>query len=83
MHKNSGTRTTRGLVTAQARRATRRTEALSLEQIVGAALAVLDESGVAGLTFKMLTQRLATGSGAVTGMSRTKMSSCSRRQMPW
>jgi AcrR family transcriptional regulator len=44
---------------------TRRTEALSRERIVDAAVALLDSEGVGGLTFKALTQRLATGAGAI------------------
>jgi AcrR family transcriptional regulator len=43
----------------------RRTEALSRERIVEAAVALLDEHGEAGLTFKALTRRLATGAGAI------------------
>lgn len=44
---------------------TRRTEALSRERIVEAAVDVLDAAGESGLTFKVLTERLATGPGAI------------------
>lgn len=43
----------------------RRTEALSRERIVKAAVELLDEVGEGGLTFRSLTERLATGPGAV------------------
>ncbi|GAA1869788.1 TetR/AcrR family transcriptional regulator [Pseudonocardia ailaonensis] len=44
---------------------TRRAEALSRERIVEAAVALLDADGEGGLTFKALTERLATGPGAI------------------
>ncbi|WIX98954.1 TetR/AcrR family transcriptional regulator C-terminal domain-containing protein [Amycolatopsis mongoliensis] len=44
---------------------TRRTEALSRDRIVEAAVELLDTSGEAGLTFRTLTERLATGAGAI------------------
>ncbi|WP_431923259.1 TetR/AcrR family transcriptional regulator [Amycolatopsis tucumanensis] len=44
---------------------TRRTEALSRERIVEAAVELLDAAGEAGLTFRTLTERLATGAGAI------------------
>jgi AcrR family transcriptional regulator len=47
------------------RRSPRRTEALSRERIVEAAVELLDTAGEAGLTFRVLTERLATGPGAV------------------
>lgn len=47
------------------RRAHRRTEALSREQIVETAVEVLDAAGEGGLTFRVLTERLATGPGAI------------------
>lgn len=47
------------------RRAQRRTEALSRERIVEAAVEVLDAAGEGGLTFRVLTERLATGAGAI------------------
>ncbi|MFF4896174.1 TetR/AcrR family transcriptional regulator [Streptomyces sp. NPDC001068] len=47
------------------RRSQRRTEALSRERIVETAVELLDTAGEGGLTFRALTQRLATGPGAV------------------
>ncbi|MEV1026077.1 TetR/AcrR family transcriptional regulator C-terminal domain-containing protein [Streptomyces sp. NPDC050264] len=47
------------------RRSQRRTEALSRERIVEAAVEVLDAAGEGGLTFRVLTERLATGPGAI------------------
>ncbi|MGW1878940.1 TetR/AcrR family transcriptional regulator [Streptomyces sp. NPDC001975] len=47
------------------RRSQRRTQALSRERIVEAAVELLDASGEGGLTFRALTERLATGPGAV------------------
>ncbi|WAP57978.1 TetR family transcriptional regulator [Streptomyces sp. S465] len=47
------------------RRSQRRTEALSRERIVEAAVELLDTAGESGLTFRALTERLATGPGAV------------------
>ncbi|MEV6639259.1 TetR/AcrR family transcriptional regulator [Amycolatopsis sp. NPDC051371] len=46
-------------------RTRRRTEALSRERIVEAAVELLDTSGETGLTFRTLTERLATGAGAI------------------
>ncbi|WP_181777586.1 TetR/AcrR family transcriptional regulator [Amycolatopsis pittospori] len=46
-------------------RAGRRTDALSKERIVEAAVELLDAAGEGGLTFKALTERLATGPGAI------------------
>lgn len=43
----------------------RRTEALSRDQIVEAAIDLLDKSGEVGLTFQALSKRLATGPGAI------------------
>ena len=43
----------------------RRTDALSKERIVEAAIAILDADGEAALTFRALATRLATGSGAL------------------
>jgi AcrR family transcriptional regulator len=43
----------------------RREHPLSREQIVGAAVGLLDESGESGLTFRTLAERLATGPGAI------------------
>lgn len=47
------------------RRSPRRTEALSRESIVEAAVELLDAAGEGGLTFRALTERLATGPGAI------------------
>ena len=47
------------------RRSQRRTEALSRERIVEAAVELLDAAGDGGLTFRALTERLATGPGAI------------------
>lgn len=43
----------------------RRTDALSKQRIVEAAIAILDAEGEAALTFRTLSARLATGSGAI------------------
>lgn len=43
----------------------RREESLSRESIVDAAIELLDSSGEAGLTFRALSERLATGPGAI------------------
>ena len=43
----------------------RRTEALSRERIVAAAVELLDAVGEGGLTFRALTERLTTGAGAI------------------
>lgn len=50
---------------ARTQRTERRTEALSKERIVAAAIEILDTQGEAALTFRALTTRLATGSGAI------------------
>lgn len=47
------------------RKPERRTEALSRERIVGTAVELLDAAGTSGLTFRALTERLATGPGAI------------------
>jgi AcrR family transcriptional regulator len=52
-------------MTTRAPRAERRTDALSKERIVEAAIQILDTDGEAALTFRALTARLATGSGAI------------------
>ena len=49
----------------KAGRAERRTDALSKERIVEAAIEILDAEGEGGLTFRALAARLATGSGAI------------------
>jgi AcrR family transcriptional regulator len=46
-------------------RAERRTDALSRERIVAAAIEILDAEGEGALTFRALAARLATGSGAI------------------
>lgn len=46
-------------------RTERRSEALTKEQIVEAAVEILDTQGEAALTFRTLAARLATGSGAI------------------
>ena len=43
----------------------RREESLSRDRIVDAAIELLDDSGEAGLTFRALSGRLATGPGAI------------------
>jgi len=43
----------------------KRTDALSKERIVAAAIEILDADGEAALTFRALAARLATGSGAI------------------
>jgi len=47
------------------RRSQRRTDALTRERIVEAAVELLDSAGDGGLTFKTLTERLKTGPGAI------------------
>ncbi|MFD8378171.1 TetR/AcrR family transcriptional regulator [Streptomyces sp. NPDC059679] len=47
------------------RRSQRRTDALSRERIVEVAVELLDTAGESGLTFRALTERLATGPGAI------------------
>jgi AcrR family transcriptional regulator len=47
------------------RRAERRDEPLSRERIVETAVELLDAAGETGLTFRALTERLATGPGAI------------------
>jgi AcrR family transcriptional regulator len=54
-----------GGMATRKRRSQRRTEALSRERIVEAAVALLDATGEGGLTFRALTERLATGPGAI------------------
>ncbi|MFI1991635.1 TetR/AcrR family transcriptional regulator [Actinoplanes sp. NPDC020271] len=50
---------------SQTRSRGRRAEALSKDVVVRAAVDLLDEHGERGLTFKLLTERLQTGAGAV------------------
>jgi AcrR family transcriptional regulator len=56
----------------RALRAERRTDALSKERIVEAAIEILDTEGEGALTFRALTARLATGAGRSTGTSPTR-----------
>src|ERR1700759_3111268 len=53
------------LMATRTQRAERRTDALSKERIVAAAIEILDTDGESALTFRALTARLATGSGAL------------------
>jgi AcrR family transcriptional regulator len=43
----------------------RREESLSPDRIIEASIALLDESGESGLTFRALSERLSTGPGAI------------------
>lgn len=52
-------------VAPRTQRSPRRSEALTRERIVGAAVELLDAAGEGGLTFRTLTERLATGPGAI------------------
>ena len=49
----------------KARRTQRRGESLSRESIIEASIELLDSSGEDGLTFRTLSERLATGPGAI------------------
>src|ERR1700691_5420200 len=49
----------------RAKSALRREESLSRERIIKASIALLDSSGEKGLTFRALSERLATGPGAI------------------
>jgi AcrR family transcriptional regulator len=53
------------LMATSAQRAERRTDALSKQRIVAAAIEILDAGGETALTFRALAARLATGSGAI------------------
>ena len=53
------------LMAIKAQRAERRSDALSKERIVEAAMEILDADGESALTFRTLAARLATGSGAI------------------
>ena len=53
------------LMATTAKRTERRTDALSKERIVEAAIEILDAGGEGALTFRALTARLATGVGAI------------------
>lgn len=52
-------------MTIGAKRAGRRTDALSKERIVEAAIEILDSGGESALTFRALTAKLSTGPGAI------------------
>lgn len=49
----------------KARHNPRREDSLSRERIIEASIALLDSSGESGLTFRALSERLATGPGAI------------------
>src|ERR1700721_3934590 len=49
----------------KARSVKRREESLSRESIIEASIQLLDSSGEGGLTFRTLSERLATGPGAI------------------
>jgi AcrR family transcriptional regulator len=53
------------IMATRAKRAERRTDALSKERIVAAAIELLDADGESALTFRALAARLVTGSGAI------------------
>ncbi|MBV9795385.1 MAG: TetR/AcrR family transcriptional regulator [Actinobacteria bacterium] len=53
------------VMVTKTKRAERRTDALSKERIVEAAIEILDTDGESALTFRALAARLATGSGAL------------------
>ena len=53
------------LMATKTQRAERRTDALSKERIVEAAIDILDADGESALTFRALAARLATGAGAI------------------
>jgi len=52
-------------MTTRARRTERRNQVLSREQILEAAIALLDAGGERALTIRALSERLSTGSGAI------------------
>lgn len=52
-------------MTIKSQRSERRSDALTKERIVEAAIAILDTEGERALTFRVLAARLATGSGAL------------------
>jgi AcrR family transcriptional regulator len=53
------------LMAATTKRTERRTDALSKQRIVDAAIEILDADGESALTFRALAARLATGAGAI------------------
>ena len=56
----------------KARNTQRREESLSRDQIIETAIALLDSGGEAGLTFRALSEQLATGPGAIYGHIASK-----------
>src|SRR5271156_3648449 len=50
----------------------RREESLSRDRIIEASIAILDSSGESGLTFRTLSERLATGPGAIYWLITSK-----------
>lgn len=52
-------------MTKKARSISRREESLSRDRIIEASIEILDTSGESGLTFRALSERLATGPGAL------------------
>lgn len=54
-------------MTEKTRRRPRRDDALSRERIIAASIELLDSGGEAALTFRALSDRLATGPGAIYG----------------
>ncbi|MEV0616301.1 TetR/AcrR family transcriptional regulator C-terminal domain-containing protein [Nonomuraea sp. NPDC050404] len=53
-------------MTTRARRSERRNQVLSREQIIESAIELLDAGGEGALTVRALTERLSTGSGAIS-----------------
>ncbi|MFP3246706.1 MAG: TetR family transcriptional regulator, partial [Paraburkholderia sp.] len=49
----------------KARSPQRREDSLSRDRIIEASIALIDSSGESGLTFRALSERLATGPGAI------------------
>lgn len=54
-----------GIMTTRARQSARRRQVLSREQIIASAIELLDDGGEGALTVRALTERLATGTGAI------------------
>ncbi|WP_328854656.1 TetR/AcrR family transcriptional regulator C-terminal domain-containing protein [Microbispora hainanensis] len=52
-------------MTTRARQSVRRRQVLSREQIIASAIELLDDGGEGALTVRALTERLATGTGAI------------------
>jgi AcrR family transcriptional regulator len=55
----------RSSMVKKARHTQRREESLSRDRIIEASIALLDHGGESGLTFRTLSERLATGPGAI------------------